>query len=341
MSQEPSSRGTHSAKGHRSRLRPILILISLVAGVSAAFHELLPEKEVTDDSHQVSFLRPPLMYIAVEGEKYMDSADCSQHNVVPRIVPCVQNPNPLALFPNAAWYAISSYLADARVAPRRQVVLTILCELASIILACVFVLAYFSGQFDNKPKWVQELVIIPVGLMAIPFGVWLVLTKILIVAMLFPAKIVESVSDGTIWLKIRSFKWGGALSFLFLFLVVFAVGNIAYRYELISLAIAAVSGVVLAALGWIIAPYLPSRWGKLIRSQRPDLLWAAAASTAGVTGALFELYILLIGSLGAWAATWAMVFVNAVPAAVWTWIERARIIGELREAYNEIKEWFR
>ena len=142
----------------------------------------------------------------------MDSADCSQINVVPRIVPCVQHSDPIKLFPRAARYAISSYLADANAAPRWQLALTILCELTSITIALALVLAYFSGQFEDKAKWIQGLVIIPAGLALVPFGVWWLLAKAPSAAIRIPARLAESIRDRTLRSKIRTFNWGSAVT---------------------------------------------------------------------------------------------------------------------------------
>jgi hypothetical protein len=341
MNQQSNSNDPISPamKERHPRLRLLFILVSLFFGVLAAFHELLPEMDPSKEGQPV--IRPPLMHISVEFEKYMDSADCSQHNVVPRIVPCVNNPDPIKLFPQATAYALSSYWAEAKTVPRWLLILTIGCEFTSIILAGILVLMTFSGRFEDRSEFVNIL-LLPAYFMMIPLGVWLLITRL-------PIAAVRSVlgflrSEGTTWSKIRSANWpkirsikfGDVITAVFSLILVFSVAAQIFHIDLLAVAIAAVNGVILGALGWFLAPHLPSKWGQLIRSMPPDMLWAAAASTAAVTGTAVEVYLYMLGIFGGLAVTYGIVLLNTIPAVIWTWIERARILSELRAAFREL-----
>jgi hypothetical protein len=44
---------------------------------------------------------------------------------------------------------------------------------------------------------------------------------------------------------------------------------------------------------------------------------------------------------GVYAVMYALMLLNMIPAAIWTWVERGRIVSETKAAYRELREWLR
>lgn len=170
----------------------------------AAFHELLPRPGEIYEPVVSGLQRaqPPFSYIAVQAEKYMDSADCSEHNVVPRLRPCLDHPNPVRLLPEATRYAVSSYLTHVRSASWWVLVLAILLEAIALATVSFFVLGVLSGHFDRNqlPGW-AESALAPLAFILLFVAPWIILTSV------WPRRFADFSRGSTILGKLRSFDW--------------------------------------------------------------------------------------------------------------------------------------
>ena len=305
------------------RRRIIVIAIWIVCGI-LAFQGILPwqSSDLWSTGRAIGAIEPPLLVISREANHYLDAAGCSLFD------PCL---NPVRLVPEATRYAFAYYRSRIQLAPVWAIALSIILDLAAIVLTALAVLGFIVDGLKKirLPLTVLLLVAAASLMAAIPAKVWCYVTR-------FPRTIVRSIRRDRLLHDLRAMKWADPL-YLFIIGLLFLAS--CCFFQPFNTVESLIIGLGLGSVGWTIAPALPENWGHKIRSTPPDVVWIMAAGVYS-SARFAEDCFLFVGILGIFMVVGLMLLIVIIPGPIVEWIERLRIVSEAPKMFRELRVWF-